>query len=457
MRVAALLLLSACVASGANAQTAPSRPEPHIGYLYPAGGQQGTTFYLLAGGQRLGKVSKAYVSGDGVHATVIRTLPPVRTLSREQFQAARERLVELRKDPQSAPRPTQRDPASPEKNPAAQGTPKTGAPASRPTTRPGDPPELDVSTLSLRELEYLAEFARSGDKKQPNAQLADVVLLEIVVDSKAAVGDRELRLGSPAGLTNPLRFQVGRLTEVCEQEPIGPKAPEAPELKVPFLINGQIMPGDVDRFRFQAQKGQRLVMEVQARSLIPYLADAVPGWFQPTLALYDAAGHELAFADDYRFNPDPVVLYEVPDEGEYQLEIRDALYRGREDFVYRISVGELPFVTEVFPLGGRAGSLRGTAISGWNLPSARLRLGTKPGPDRIRQTTVQRGPWRSNEVLYAIDSWPESLETEPNNDTQRAQTIKLPRIINGPHSDTAAPPPRSRPLLPSHSHRQRAF
>jgi hypothetical protein len=32
---------------------------------------------------------------------------------------------------------------------------------------------------------------------------------------------------------------------------------------------------------------------------------------------------------------------------------RDALYRGREDFVYRIAIGELPFVTDIFPLGGR--------------------------------------------------------------------------------------------------------
>ena len=32
-----------------------------------------------------------------------------------------------------------------------------------------------------------------------------------------------------------------------------------------------------------------------------------------------------------------------------------AIYRGREDFVYRITIGELPFVTSIFPLGGRAG------------------------------------------------------------------------------------------------------
>ena len=151
------------------------------------------------------------------------------------------------------------------------------------------------------------------------------------------------------GMTNPMVFQVGTLPEACEQEPNDPrpqpawppvKRPEQPVHDLPVLLNGQIMPGDVDRFRIWAAQGQRLVIEAQARHLVPYLADAVPGWFQATLALYDADGVELAYADDYRFNPDPVLYYEIPKNGEYQLEIRDAIYRGREDFVYRVSVGE---------------------------------------------------------------------------------------------------------------------
>ena len=112
------------------------------------------------------------------------------------------------------------------------------------------------------------------------------------------------------------------------------------------------MPGDIDRFQFRANRGQQLVIETSARSLIPYLADAVPGWFQATLALYDAEGHEVAFADDFRFNPDPVLFYEVPKDGEYELEIRDSIYRGREDFIYRIAVSEQPFITQMFPIGG---------------------------------------------------------------------------------------------------------
>ena len=38
------------------------------------------------------------------------------------------------------------------------------------------------------------------------------------------------------------------------------------------------------------------------------------------------------------------------------IEIKDAIYRGRPDFVYRITLGELPYITGVFPLGAPAGA-----------------------------------------------------------------------------------------------------
>ena len=98
------------------------------------------------------------------------------------------------------------------------------------------------------------------------------------------------------------------------------------------------------------------------RQLIPYLADAVPGWFQATVTLYDAQGKELAYDDDWRFHPDPVLFYKIPADGQYVIEIKDAIYRGRADFVYRIAIGELPFVTGIFPLGqaGRQDEPRST-------------------------------------------------------------------------------------------------
>ncbi|MBN2491705.1 MAG: hypothetical protein JXQ29_12735 [Planctomycetes bacterium] len=307
----------------------------------------------------------------------------------------------------------------------------------------------DLDSKCLRELVHIVtclQFDRA--KRQMNRQLAESVLIEITVAPDAPPGPRELRIVTGGGLTNPMIFEVGLVPEVCELEPndreahapLPPRLAGMPDLRrlepaaplaLPVVLNGQIYPGDVDRFRFRARKGQELLIAAQARSLIPYLADAVPGWFQATLALYDAAGREVAFVDDYRFDPDPVLHYRIAEDGEYELEIRDAIYRGREDFVYRIAVGESPFVTEVFPLGGRAGTKTVAAVKGWNLRDSRLPLATEAGGPDVRRTWLQGKNGLSNAVVYAVDTLPECEEKELNDAPKSAQSLVLPVIVNG--------------------------
>ena len=187
----------------------------------------------------------------------------------------------------------------------------------------------------------------------------------------------------------------------------------------------------MDRYRFQARKGQRLVVVVNARELMPYLADAVPGWFQAAVAIYDSQGNELAYADHYRFHPDPVLYCKIPKNGQYVLEIRDALYRGREDFVYRVALGELPFVTGIFPLGGPAGAQTAVELKGWNLRTNELTVDAADREAGVHPIRVHKGKLISNHVPFAVDTLPECLEQEPNDEPANAQPVTLPMIVNG--------------------------
>ena len=158
-----------------------------------------------------------------------------------------------------------------------------------------------------------------------------------------------------------------------------------------MLVNGQILPDEVDRYRFSARKDQCLVVEAVARGLVPYIADAVPGWFQAILFMYDAKGREVACADAFRFRQDPVLFYKVPAAGEYTVEIRDSIYRGREDFVYRLKIGELPFITSVFPLGAPRGDhTPAVKLFGRNLPDDAARFAADPPAASVRHLFVSR-------------------------------------------------------------------
>jgi hypothetical protein len=415
MTTSVRLLPIAALLCAANVWGAPNEKSQHLGYCYPDGGQQGTVFEVFAGGQFLNGIDSVYVTGEGVHAMITQHGKP---LNNKLLQEMRKKVMALLKERRAA---------------QASGV------ASAPTPPPpawemmvlDHPLWRRVQKMDLPELEHWVKEVTNPNKLQMNMQLADMVLLQVTIDPGAALGDREIRFGTPNGLTNPLRFQVGAFPELCEKEPNDREASSLPPANLPVVLNGQIMPGDVDRFRFRAKGGQQLVMQAHARHLMPYLADAVPGWFQATLSLYDAKGNEVAFADDYRFDPDPVLAYKVPEDGEYDVAIHDAIYRGREDFVYRIAVGELPFITQMSPLGGHMGEKTVADIVGWNLPSKRLHLDMEPGPDVVRMASLHRYEKISNSVPYAVDTLPESREAEPNDVFKDAQKITLPQIING--------------------------
>jgi hypothetical protein len=173
------------------------------------------------------------------------------------------------------------------------------------------------------------------------------------------------------------------------------------------------------------------VIEANARELIPYISDAVPGWFQAALTLRDAQGKELASADHSLFHPDPLLDYEIPSDGEYLAEIHDSIFRGREDFVYRITIGELPVITSIFPLGGKAGARTVIGALGSNLPAARVTENFKGKPKGVYPISLRKDGWTSNSVPFALDSLPETMARPGIGRREKAQRVKLPIIVNG--------------------------
>ena len=385
------------------------RQGPRVGFAYPAGGRQGETFEVTVGGQFL-KDSEVHLSGSGVEIAVLDYISPL----------AGKELTEIRDLADQAQKKARED---------AKGGRQPGPLVIRRVF-------LEMAKekgITEKQIEAFDRYRqqRNDPKRQLNPQLSESVKLRVTISAGAATGTRELRLATRTGLSNPLRFQVGSFAERLEGEPNDSFAAATVVSTMPMVLNGQIMPGDVDRFRLTARRGQRLVMQVSARELMPYLADAVPGWFQATATLYDAGGRQVAYADDYRFDPDPVLLYEVPQDGEYILEIRDSIYRGREDFVYRVTVGEQPFVTGIFPLGAQRGQKTTVTFQGWNLPPDQLKLELTPEETGIRPLSIKGAAGSSNTVPLAVGDLPESLEREPNNDAAHAAELTLPIAVNG--------------------------
>lgn len=410
-RVSALLVLFAAMPAAGQSVS----PSPAVGYVYPAGARRGTTTELLVGGRALRGVHEVRVSGTGVEARVIGSYRSLRQMGGDPrkvlaFLVASRRATLRGEKPPPLPEPLQ---------PGVDGKPK-------PEAQPPDHPLVDLlPTLTLAEVRHWETFLKRDDRLLPARHLEETVRVEIKVAPEAPPGPRELRLIGANGLSIPLRFHIGTLPEMLELEPN--ETPQAAPLELPRTINGQIQSGDVDHFRFHARRGQQLVIDGAARSLIPYLADAVPGWFQMVLAVRDPQDREIACADHFHHHPDPLLAFKVPEDGIYTLEIRDSIYRGRDDFVYRIALGELPLVSSVFPLGGHQSTPLKVACRGWNLKTPALDLDTAPGGPARRPFTLPD----TRSFHYAVDDLPEFHEGEPNDTHATAHALNIPLIANG--------------------------
>ena len=265
------------------------------------------------------------------------------------------------------------------------------------------------------------EKRRNDPERQPNPQLAEELTVRIQLDEGATFGDRELRLLNRTGMSNPLWFYVGQWPEIREKEPNDITPEPSVHLELPMVINGQIMPGDVDRFQLRPRRDQ-LVAQCAARELNPLPGRRGPRLVPGRAAPLRRAGQRGGLADSLGFRHDPVLYYEVPKDGRYVIEVHDSIYRGREDFVYRISIGEIPYITSLFPLGGRAGTPCNVEVHGWNLPVQSLRL--EPSPYRgqmLRPIVVEQNNIYSNRVGFLVDTVKEVDEREPNDSIETAQ------------------------------------
>ena len=399
-RIVLLIAFTLCAA------TAFAAVIPHIGYVYPAGSLPGKTLTVTIGGQFLKDFAGLNISGQDVPAKM--------TFYQREFE--RQEANRVRRTRETLDQKIEEE------------------------------TDLTIRDQMKRQLEVVMEdvsmmqISRKKARKDPamarkvqfNPQIAETIKLKIELPDALEPGAHELRVITTNGLSNPVVFQIGTLKEVFETEKNDTVADTAGSAEtLPLMLNGQILPGEVDYFRFKAEQGQTLVCQVAARALIPYLADAVPGWFQAVLTLYDDTGKELAYVDDFQIDPDPVLIYEVPKDGEYIVGIRDSIYRGRQDFVYRISVGELPFIDHIFPLGGSKNSEVNVQLFGVNLPDNPLVLKTGFESPKVRDVQIKRFGTRSNSRLFLVDNESERVEVEPNNLPSQAEPVPVGTVVNG--------------------------
>ena len=261
---------------------------------------------------------------------------------------------------------------------------------------------------------------------------SDAQLLAFVtIAPDAPLGIQQIRAVTPYGVSNAGSFVVGNLREITEEKTEesgaeGSSTMEADWLALPVTVNGTIASiDDEDSFTFQLKKDTRLICEVAAQQ-IGSLLDSY-------LVLRNTNGTEVAnsgLGDGF----DSVLDYIALETGKYTLYIRDIRYRGGDGYGYRLSMGELPYLETIFPLGGQRGTENTIIVTGANLDtveSIQVSIGaeTSAGEQSLRVQTPSG--LATNPHPFTIGNWTEMVETEPNNTTGDANAVPTPITLNG--------------------------
>lgn len=176
---------------------------------------------------------------------------------------------------------------------------------------------------------------------------ANRVDVKIKVEADCRLGEHLAQLRTRDGISEFRSFFIGAMAEIEEVEPNNSQS-EAQQIGLDNTINGVATNEDIDYYKFQGKKGERVSLEVEAIRL-GYL-------FDPAVALLDSNRFEIAVSDDTPLTKqDCWISVLLPEDGEFFVAVRESSFRGNSECRYRLHVGRFGRPTAVSPAGGKPG------------------------------------------------------------------------------------------------------
>ena len=206
------------------------------------------------------------------------------------------------------------------------------------SVKPGATTRLLIRGLSLEQASEAkaagaleVKIKSKGKATVPANQEAGVygdTQVEVEIKTAAdASGELELEIVTPAGRAPALKIPIA--SAVAEKEPNGGFA-QAQALEPGRIVEGAIGGAkDVDVFKLDAKAGETWTIEVTAARLGSPL--------DPVLMAHDAAGLQIAMADDSSAGRDPLLTLKIPADGVYYVSLIDAHDMGGPTHAYLLA------------------------------------------------------------------------------------------------------------------------
>ncbi len=256
------------------------------------------------------------------------------------------------------------------------------------------------------------------------------IAVTIKVAEDCRLGEHVAQVRTRSGISDFRSFYVGALPDLAESEP-NSSFEDAQKTELDVTISGVVTNEDIDYFRFEGKRGQRVSLEIEAIRL-GFL-------FDPAIALLDENRFEIAVSDDTALTKqDGFISTILPADGEYYITVCESSFQGNPECRYRLHVGQFPRPLAVFPPGGKPGE----QVTLEFIDSIRTDEDQAQRVTRELELPTQKsfrdGLFFADEkgispspLPFRLSPLDNFLEQEPNDTFVETPTIELPRAING--------------------------
>ena len=192
-----------------------------------------------------------------------------------------------------------------------------------------------------------------AEQRLEGAAAANSVTLVVTLAADVPAGIYPLRVATPTGVSAAIPIAIDALPQLPFSDQIA---------TLPVALHGAISGTTRLRSKFTGRKDQRIVVEVEARRL--------KGMLNPVARLYDSRDAQLAWSPALSSaGGDARLEATLPADGEYTVELHDALFRGAQPGHFRLKVGEFNYADMFFPPAAQRGAQVAAEAVATNLPA----------------------------------------------------------------------------------------
>ncbi len=186
--------------------------------------------------------------------------------------------------------------------------------------------------------------------------------VEIALEPDTAPGIYLLRVASAGGISEPVALGVDGLSQIA----MAPRVP-GPNVAMTGNCNGNMVVSTV----LAGKKDEPIVVEVESRRL--------GANFEPIVHVYDARRRQIAWSQGLpSMGGDARLSATFPADGDYTIELHDAVYRGGDPGFFRLKIGQLRYADLAYPMAVQEGTPATFQFAATNLPAETRASATWP-------------------------------------------------------------------------------